>query len=712
MVVGEEGGVRAPHVPVIPGYEIVDVIGRGGFATVYRAVQESVDRVVALKVVSASSLDVAAERRFRDECRSVGELSWHPHVVSLYDAGPSDEGAYLAMELVPGGSWGDRVRADGARPVDEVVNAGIQVADALGVAHDAGIIHRDIKPENLMIGRRGEALLADFGIATLASESRSTTGSFTGTVAFSAPELLQGHRASARSDVFSLGATLHALLSGSAPFALHSDESPAAVMWRVVSGAPTPLPARVPEALADLISSCLAKDPDVRPQSAAEVEAALRSIGAGPTSSPPLITEVPGSRADRARSRSPQPSVAPGPPLVVAPPAGAAGDEGSGPGSGTDPGGGPRHPDEQGTPVGVGDPGRASSAGQPMADHRDHPGQLDGDVAATREREDLAPDLDRTVPRPVGPRETEGPPPSVARGAAADTAVARGTTGRQTHGGGPDLGAPPSPTGGGGVTRRTGDAPALPVGPPPESTVQRHRSARRHEAPPGAGGASSPPAGGIVRPRARRRRSGSVIVAASGVAVLILIVVVVLAARSGPDPVDGAAAGRASTSATARPTTTRPPPTTTTTPPVASAEDVAAADPSGYYAGGAAVIDCSGWQEGYDCVEEGLKSMTVRCREDGCAARLYRQEVPLQFDGTSHVGELRGVDLNTFCLTDDQPVAGTLSVSIQTQEAARRNGRWRSTLISGEVRQVFAAAYTCTAFSRGYSILMDNVGDG
>ena len=261
-----------PALPRVSGFEITREIGAGAFASVYEAVQESVGRKVALKVMSTVAADADMERRFRAECRTVGELSWHPHVVALYEAGISDEGRpYMAMELMPGGSVSDKVAADGRLDPREVTRVGIEIADALAAAHEAGVVHRDVKPGNILIGRRGEYLLGDFGIATISDVTKSATGSFSGTVAYCAPEVLRGERAAPPADLFSLGASLYALLTGRSAFTTGTDDAPGAVILRVISEPAPPLPANTPPYLALAIERSMSKDPERRHHSAAEL---------------------------------------------------------------------------------------------------------------------------------------------------------------------------------------------------------------------------------------------------------------------------------------------------------------------------------------------------------------------------------------------------------------------------------------------------------
>ena len=209
-------------VPNINGYADLTVIGQGGFAVVYRATQSALNRSVALKVLSGL-VDPVAISRFERECATIGSLSGHPHVVSVYDAGTTVEGSpYLAMEYLPRGSLADRVQARGPLPTAEILSVGVQLCDALEAAHQAGVLHRDIKPENVLVDMAGQCKLADFGVAAVVEgvDSRDTApGTLLGTVLHLAPEVLEGGRATVTSDVYSLGSTLATLALGKAPFA-------------------------------------------------------------------------------------------------------------------------------------------------------------------------------------------------------------------------------------------------------------------------------------------------------------------------------------------------------------------------------------------------------------------------------------------------------------------------------------------------------------
>ncbi|HEX7133562.1 MAG TPA: serine/threonine-protein kinase, partial [Iamia sp.] len=258
----------------IPGYEVERELGRGGFAVVYRANQPKLRRTVALKVLTnVDPSDEDAKRRFEAECQAIGSLSWHPHVVTVYDAGQTEEGLpFLAMENLPSGSLQAKLADHGPAPWEEVLRVTVQMCDALGAAHQAGILHRDIKPANVLTSRIGDYKLADFGIARFGDTQRTATGVITGTVAYTAPEVLRGARASAASDIYALGAMLCAVGTGKTPFVKEADESVVAIMYRVNTEDPPPFDDYdIPDDLGLLIHTLMDKDPEKRPASALEV---------------------------------------------------------------------------------------------------------------------------------------------------------------------------------------------------------------------------------------------------------------------------------------------------------------------------------------------------------------------------------------------------------------------------------------------------------
>ena len=289
--VSERVGGTPPTV-VVEGYDQVELIGRGGFATVWRARQITMDRVVALKVMDHHLTDDEAVRRFGLESTALVELSWNPNIVHVYDAGvTADDRPFLAMEYLPAGTLGDRVRSGGPLPPAEVRRIGLALTDAVGAAHDAGVLHRDLKPDNVLLGRRDEPKLADFGIARIAGEAATSTSSsqaFRGTILHAAPELLDGEQPSEASDVWSIGSTLYTLCTGRAPFArtTQGDDSVTAIIRRTLLEEPPALPDDVPADLAAVVLACLAKDPADRPATAATVHELLAATGPGRTTGP------------------------------------------------------------------------------------------------------------------------------------------------------------------------------------------------------------------------------------------------------------------------------------------------------------------------------------------------------------------------------------------------------------------------------------------
>ena len=308
---------------LVEGYEDLHQIGRGGFATVYRARQRAFDRVVALKVLDLPDPDQTARDRFDRECRAIGALSWHPNIVVVHDSGVTADGRlYLAMEYLEAGSLADRVRAAGALPWADVVRAGIEVSGALDTAHAAGTLHRDLKPDNLLVGVFGETKLGDFGIAAVEGGTATATGNSALTVLYAAPEVLRGSRGTVASDVFSLASTLYTLLAGRAAFARATDESVAATVLRAVSEpAPDLRPLGVPDDLAAVIETGMAKDPSARPVSAAAFGQALQAVQRDHGLE---VTDLP-LDPRRAAASVPPPGRGDGAPTVLVAGAGAAG---------------------------------------------------------------------------------------------------------------------------------------------------------------------------------------------------------------------------------------------------------------------------------------------------------------------------------------------------------------------------------------------------
>lgn len=254
----------------LDGYEFEEVIGRGGFAVVYRAQDITHARLVAIKVINGS-LNEAELRRFDRERRAIGRLTSHPNVVPVFDSGSTTEGeSYLVLEYEPGGSLGDRILATGPIVWPEAAKIIDGVASAVEAAHAIGVRHRDIKPENMLVSEYGVVKLADFGIASVSSGATATTAtSFT--LAHSPPEALKGAEPTDAVDIYSLASTFHHLVSGSAPFARPEDEGVAALIGRLISEDPPRLTNwGIPAPVEAVIRRAMSKEPKDRQSSAAE----------------------------------------------------------------------------------------------------------------------------------------------------------------------------------------------------------------------------------------------------------------------------------------------------------------------------------------------------------------------------------------------------------------------------------------------------------
>ncbi len=314
-----------PASPTVPGVDDLQIIGRGGFGVVYRGHQGDLGRDVAVKVLSAPGADERAVELWRREVTAMGRLSNHSNIVAAFSAGVTADGhPYLVMPYVPGGSLHDRIRDHGPLPAAEVARIGARVASGLAAAHAARVLHRDVKPANVLMSEYGEPQLTDFGIARLVDAATTTTGSVRATIGYAAPEVLGGDPATPASDVYGLGATLHAALRGQAPFAGTEGESFAARIGRVMTQPPPDLrPLGVAPALAEVVEAALAKDPADRPQTANDLRLRLEALhpAALAVAAPPVdeLTEPVAVAPAPPQAPDPEPALDPAPAPISAP---------------------------------------------------------------------------------------------------------------------------------------------------------------------------------------------------------------------------------------------------------------------------------------------------------------------------------------------------------------------------------------------------------
>ncbi|MGH9868561.1 MAG: serine/threonine-protein kinase [Candidatus Polarisedimenticolia bacterium] len=280
-------------------YVLQEAIGRGAVGEVWHAEDPLIGRSVAIKLLNvpagaAGRQKAEWEARFVREARAAGALS-HPNIVTVHDVGLAEDGRpYIVMELVDGSSM-EAILKEG--PVDErtALVWGAQIAEALDAAHRQGIVHRDIKPANVLVDAEGRARIADFGIARLSESDLTHAGLFLGSPAFSSPEQIRGAPLDGRSDLFSLGAVLYALLSGERPF---QGEDLSSLAYAIVQVEPAPLTRRgrrLSIATEAVIFKALEKEPAARYKSACDLAEDLREIAAG---RPPRHVKLPETLED------------------------------------------------------------------------------------------------------------------------------------------------------------------------------------------------------------------------------------------------------------------------------------------------------------------------------------------------------------------------------------------------------------------------------
>jgi serine/threonine-protein kinase len=275
---------RAPQPARLGRYRILHVLGKGAMGVVYRALDPTINREVALKAIpladefEGEDLRQARTKFFR-EAEMAGRLS-HPHIVTIYDAGEHDGTAFIAMELLRGRHLVEYTHAARLLPVEVALDIVARLAEALHYAHRERVVHRDIKPANVMYDPPGELKITDFGIARLTDTARTRTGLVLGTPSFMSPEQLQGRVVTGSSDLFSLAITAYQLLTGQLPF--RADSMPALMLK--IAQEPHPrirsLRPDLPEGLDPFFDRALAKAPSARIENGAAFALALRDIRA------------------------------------------------------------------------------------------------------------------------------------------------------------------------------------------------------------------------------------------------------------------------------------------------------------------------------------------------------------------------------------------------------------------------------------------------
>ncbi|MFD4409914.1 Stk1 family PASTA domain-containing Ser/Thr kinase [Streptomyces sp. NPDC058476] len=269
---------------VLDGRYRVDArIAVGGMATVYRALDTRLDRVLALKVMHpALAADGSFVERFIREAKSVARLA-HPNVVQVFDQGTDGSYVYLAMEYIAGCTLRDVLRDRGALQPRAALDILEPVLAALGAAHRAGFVHRDMKPENVLIGDDGRVKVADFGLVRAVDTVTNTTGAVLGTVSYLAPEQIEHGTADTRVDVYACGVVLYEMLTGAKP---HSGDSPAQVLYQHLNAdvpAPSAAVPGLPYALDELVATATARNPEVRPHDAVALLGLVLEARAGLT---------------------------------------------------------------------------------------------------------------------------------------------------------------------------------------------------------------------------------------------------------------------------------------------------------------------------------------------------------------------------------------------------------------------------------------------
>lgn len=272
-------------------YEIIDRVGTGGMADVYKARDQRLNRYVAIKILKQEySNDVKFVSKFRGEAQSVAGLS-HPNVVNVYDVGEDDDLYYIVMELVEGITLKKFIEKKGRLDVNEAIGIGVQIAQGMQAAHDNNIIHRDIKPQNIIISKEGKVKVTDFGIAKAAT-SNTITSNAMGSVHYISPEQARGGYSDEKSDIYSLGVTLYEMLAGVVPFEGDSTVTVALAHIQEEAQVLDEMDPEIPHSLAKIVMKCMQKKPDMRYMTASALIVDLKRALAEPDGDYVIISDV------------------------------------------------------------------------------------------------------------------------------------------------------------------------------------------------------------------------------------------------------------------------------------------------------------------------------------------------------------------------------------------------------------------------------------
>ena len=283
-------------------YRVVSRLGRGGMGTVYKAVDQTLDREVAIKCLNSDLSDSDVLKRFRAEAMTLARMN-HPNIATLFELTEHEGQMLMVMEFVRGETFEKVAERLGEMSISRTVELCTQVLDALSHAHRAGIVHRDLKPANLMLSESGIVKVMDFGLARMAgTEHLTNDGYMVGTPAYMSPEQVLGGEVDGRADLYAMGVLIYRMLTGRLPF---KADSGIAMAQKQIHDAPTPvrqLRAELPSICEDLFTRALAKSPDERYQTADQLKAALRLLSDHVSSEETrtLVSPMPQARVDPA----------------------------------------------------------------------------------------------------------------------------------------------------------------------------------------------------------------------------------------------------------------------------------------------------------------------------------------------------------------------------------------------------------------------------